>query len=117
MKTVEKKNGPIPPRNRAVFISPTLQKGARLMRNFTIQVTDDIYHHARVAAANRNMSVSALFRAFILTLEKQPNPNQPDGNHFQENFPALGDPLLEEKVNRMAAIHLATVERYMRRRH
>ena len=72
------------------------------MRNITIQVTDEIYHHARVAAASRNMSVSALFRTFILTLEKQPDPAQPDSEKFKEMFPELPDSYLAERAETMA---------------
>ncbi|WP_058186688.1 hypothetical protein [Terracidiphilus gabretensis] len=72
------------------------------MRNITIQVTDDVYHHARVTAASRNMSVSALFRTLILTLEKQPDPSRPDNKKFMEMFPALPDSYLQERAEREA---------------
>jgi hypothetical protein len=75
------------------------------MRNITIQLTDEVYHHARVAAAARNMSVSALFRNFILTLEKEPTPNRPDHRKFLDMFPALPDDYLadiEERADRKA---------------
>ena len=72
------------------------------MRNITIQVSDEIYHHARVTAASRNMSVSALFRTFILTLEKQPDPSRPDNKKFMEMFPALPDSYLQERADRQA---------------
>lgn|GEM_PF-6362093 len=85
------------------------------MPNITIQVSDDIYHHARAAAASRNMSVSALFRALILTLEKHPNPNQPDGKRFQEYFPALPDPDFREEALRMAGRHHTNLEEHLRR--
>ena len=75
------------------------------MRNITIQVTDDIYHHARIAASARNMSVSALFRALILTLEKQPDPNNPDGARFQKCFPAIPDPNFEMEAFRASDQH------------
>ncbi len=68
------------------------------MRNVTIQLTDDVYHHARIAAASRNMSVSALFRTFILSLEKQPDPSRPDGEKFKEMFPALPSSYIAEKL-------------------
>ena len=72
------------------------------MRNITIQLSDEIYHHARVAAASRNMSVSALFRTFILSLEKQPDPSRPDGEKFARMFPALPDSYLHEQADTMA---------------
>jgi hypothetical protein len=72
------------------------------MRNITIQVTDEIYHHARVAAASRNMSVSALFRSLIITLQKQPDPARADGKKFTEMFPPLPDAYLEERADRLA---------------
>jgi hypothetical protein len=76
------------------------------MRNITIQLTDEVYHHARVAAASRDMSVSALFRAFILTLEKQPDPNRSDEKRFKQMFPALPDSYLQEKAERVADRYL-----------
>ena len=76
------------------------------MRNITIQLTDEVYHHARVAAATRDMSVSALFRAFILTLEKQPDPDRPDDKRFKEMFPALPSSYLQEKAERLAHRYL-----------
>jgi hypothetical protein len=72
------------------------------MRNITIQVTDEIYHHARVIAAARNMSVSALFRNFILTVEKQPAPDRADHEKFAEMFPALPDSYLQKRAETMA---------------
>jgi plasmid stability protein len=35
------------------------------MRNITVSVPDDIYHRARVRAAERETSVSALVREFL----------------------------------------------------
>ena len=81
------------------------------MRNITIQVTDDIYHQARTAAAARDMSVSALFRAFILTLEKQPDPNNPDGKRFQKYFPAIPDPNFEMEAFRESDKHQQHINR------
>ena len=72
------------------------------MRNITIQVTDEIYHHARVAAASRNMSVSALFRTFIITLQNQPDPDRADSKKFTEMFPSLPDAYLEARADRLA---------------
>lgn len=85
------------------------------MRNITIKVSDEIYQQARVAAANRNMSVSALFRAFILTIERKPDRNQPDGRHFQESFPPLPECFLEESAQRMSDSHFREIDEYVRK--
>ncbi|WP_058188035.1 CopG family transcriptional regulator [Terracidiphilus gabretensis] len=42
------------------------------MPNITIQVSDELYQHARLAAARRNMSVSAMIRALLLTTQNDP---------------------------------------------
>ena len=39
------------------------------MKNLTVSLPDDVYRRARVKAAERDTSVSALVRDFLLTLE------------------------------------------------
>lgn len=41
------------------------------MKNLTVSLPDDIYRRARVAAAARDTSVSALVREFLETLDAQ----------------------------------------------
>ena len=38
------------------------------MKNITISVPDDVYRHARIKAAERDTSVSALVRDFLISL-------------------------------------------------
>ncbi len=85
------------PESGLLFLPITHHKRSA-MRNFTIQVTDEVYRYARVAAANRSMSVSALFRAFILALEKEPRPDQHDHEKFLKMFPSLPHSYLQERM-------------------
>jgi hypothetical protein len=75
------------------------------MPNITIQVTDELYQHARVAAACRNMTVSALMRTLLTTIDQQPNTNQPDGRKFERMFSPLPYFDLAEQAERMADEH------------
>ena len=61
------------------------------MPNITIQVSDELYQHARLAAALRNMSVSALIRALLLTIQKDPGQPIPPGHAFEDRFRPLGE--------------------------
>lgn len=38
------------------------------MKNITVTVDDDLYHRARIRAAEQRSTLSALVRAFLLTL-------------------------------------------------
>ena len=57
------------------------------MRNLTIQLSDELYQHARRSASNRNLTLSALVRNFLTTLDQQPAKNQNDGDLFNQLFP------------------------------
>lgn len=41
------------------------------MKNITVAVDDDVYRQARIAAAERDTSVSALVRDYLVSLGKQ----------------------------------------------
>ncbi len=41
------------------------------MRNITVAVPDDVYHDARIRAAERGSSVSALVREFLTSLSER----------------------------------------------
>ncbi len=42
------------------------------MKNITITVNDDLYRHARICAAHRNITVTELVRSFLMGLETVP---------------------------------------------
>ena len=46
----------------------------RLMKNITVSLPDEIYLEARVWAARRGTSVSALVRQFLESLDDSPSP-------------------------------------------
>jgi len=43
------------------------------MRHITVCVSDEIYHHARLCAARRDLSASALVREFFASLTELPS--------------------------------------------
>ena len=60
------------------------------MPNITIQVSEELYQHARLSAARRNMSVSAMIRALLPTTEKDPTQSISSGPGIRGPLPALG---------------------------
>jgi hypothetical protein len=65
----------------------------------TCHLSSELYRHARLAAARRNMSISALLRAVLVTIDQQPAEDRPDGKEFHESFHPLPNPgILEEKI-------------------
>jgi hypothetical protein len=57
------------------------------MRNLTIQLSDELYQHARRSASNRNLTLSALLRNFLTTLDQEPAENKNDSGLFNQLFP------------------------------
>lgn len=57
------------------------------MPHITVKVSDELFQHARLVAARRNMTVSALVRAFLTTVEKDPASGGEDNQFFQQLFP------------------------------
>ena len=70
------------------------------MRNITIQVTDELYQHARLAAARRNMTVSAMLRALLLTLQQRPEETTPEGESFEDRFKTMRELAIEQEAER-----------------
>ena len=57
------------------------------MPHIGLKVSDELYQHARLAAARRNMSVSVLLRTFLITLDKAPVDAKQDSQSFDKHFP------------------------------
>ena len=72
------------------------------MPNITIQVTDELYQHARRAASNRNLSVSALLRNFLTTLDQSPAENRNDSDLFNQCFPQKPQTNMRVEMLRLA---------------
>ena len=75
------------------------------MRNITIQVTDELFQHARLSAARRNMTISALMRTLLTTIDQKPGEGLPDGQKFERMFSPLPYFDLAEQAERMADQH------------
>jgi hypothetical protein len=71
------------------------------MPNITIQVTDELYQHARLSAARRNMTVSALLRALLLTLQQRPEETAPKGEAFDDHFKTMPEFSLEYEAEKI----------------
>ena len=72
------------------------------MRNITIQVSDELYQHARLSAARRNMTVSALLRALLLTMQQNPEEATPEGQAFSDRFKTMPEFSVEEQAQDLA---------------
>ena len=72
------------------------------MRNITVQVTDELYQHARRSASNRNLSISALVRNFLTTLDQAPAENRSDSALFHQLFPQQPQMNINVEVLRLA---------------
>jgi hypothetical protein len=57
------------------------------MPHIGLKVSDELYQHARLAAARRNMSVSLLLRNFLTTLDQTPAEGKNDSQLFNHHFP------------------------------
>ena len=61
------------------------------MRNITVCVTDEIYHHARLCAARRDLTVSAMVRKFFESVREFPHKYYGNGDPYAK--PADDTPL------------------------
>jgi hypothetical protein len=43
------------------------------MPNITLSISAELYHHARICAARRDLSISALVRKFLQSLMEKPH--------------------------------------------
>jgi hypothetical protein len=57
------------------------------MPHIGLKVSNELYQHARLSAARRNMSVSLLLRNFLTTLDKTPIDGKEDSQSFDKYFP------------------------------
>ena len=71
------------------------------MPNITIQVTDELYQHARLSAVRRNMTISALLRALLLTLQQRPEETTPEGQSFDDNFKTMPEFSVEQETEKV----------------
>ena len=71
------------------------------MPHITIKVSDELLQHTRRAAANRNMTVSALLRAFLTTLDKAPAQGRTDNQLFHHYFPQQPEKSINLEVLRL----------------
>lgn len=72
------------------------------MPNITIQVTDELYQHTRLSAARRNMTVSALLRALLLTLQQRPEETTPTGESFDDRFKTMPEFSIQREAEERA---------------
>ena len=79
------------------------------MRNLTIQLSDELYQHARRSASNRNLSISALVRNFFTTLDQQPAEGKNDSDLFNQLFPQK--PQMDMKLEYMRLVHSMRAQR------
>jgi hypothetical protein len=59
------------------------------MPHIGLKVSDELYQHARLAAARRNMSLSLLMRNFLTTLDQTPAEGKDDSQFFNGYFPPM----------------------------
>ena len=63
------------------------------MRNITVCIPDEIYRQARICAAHRGLSVSALVRRFLESLLEWPSPAEGTKdrtlNRFEDPSPSF----------------------------
>lgn len=78
------------------------------MKNITVTVDDEVYRRARVKAAERDTSVSALVRQFLVDLAKE-------GDEF-ERLEQLEKAVREQITEFNASDRLSRDELYDRRR-
>jgi hypothetical protein len=74
------------------------------MPHITIKVSDELLQHARLASARRNMTVSALLRAFLTTLDKAPSEDRSDSHLFNRYFPPQPEKSMSIEELRLAQL-------------
>jgi hypothetical protein len=72
------------------------------MPNITIQVSEELYQHARLSAARRNMTVSALVRALLLTLQQRPEETTAKGESFDDRFKTMPEFSIQREAEERA---------------
>lgn len=69
------------------------------MKNITITVNEDLYRHARLCAAHRNITVTALIRSFLMDLETVPGSSpRTDQDYLVEHKNTLIAQLIREDL-------------------
>jgi hypothetical protein len=71
------------------------------MPHITVKVSEELFQHARLAAARRNMTVSALLRAFLTTIENEPAKGADDNQVFHRLFPPQREKSIEADFFRL----------------
>ncbi len=72
------------------------------MPNITVQVSDELYQHARLSAARRNMTVSALIRGLLLTLPQRAEDLVPEGKSFADQFKTMPEFEIQREADELA---------------
>jgi plasmid stability protein len=60
------------------------------MKNITLSVDDATYQHARIVAARRGTSVSAMVRDYLRGLQEREERQNASWKHFWKEFDAAG---------------------------
>lgn len=80
-----------------------------IMKNITVTVEEDVYHRARIKAAEQNTSVSALVKAFLVKLTEEESDLERRKRLQRETLAAIhtfsaGDRLSREEVHERNAL-------------
>ena len=73
------------------------------MKNITVVVDDEVYRDARIAAAERGTSVSALVRDYLRTLAKHDDPQAQAANALFEAMDKASGLRAADRLSRDAA--------------
>ena len=71
------------------------------MPHITIKVSPELLEHTRRAAANRNLTVSALLRNFLTTMNNEPAKGRNDREVFDRYFPPQKETTLDIEFRRL----------------